>query len=80
MITKINRRHLIILSIIICHLSLSVVLTSCDDYLTDDPKSQITTEEAYGTIDKTPCSAFTTISAAPITARDCREPTAASTT
>ena len=51
MITKINRRHLIILSIIICHLSLSVALTSCDDYLTDDPQSQITPEEAYGTID-----------------------------
>ena len=51
MITKINRRHLIILSIIICHLSLSVALTSCNDFLTDDPKSQITTEEAYGTID-----------------------------
>lgn len=51
MITKINRRHLIILSIIICHLSLSVALTSCDDFLTDDPKSQITTEEAFGTID-----------------------------
>lgn len=51
MITKINRRHLITLSIIICHLSLSVALTSCDDYLTDDPQSQITPEEAYGTID-----------------------------
>ena len=51
MITKINRRHLIILSIIICHLSLSVALISCDDYLTDDPQSQITPEEAYGTID-----------------------------
>lgn len=51
MITKINRRHPIILSIIICHLSLSVALTSCDDYLTDDPQSQITPEEAYGTID-----------------------------
>ena len=51
MITKINRRHRITLSIIICHLSLSVALTSCDDYLTDDPKSQITPEEAYGTID-----------------------------
>ena len=51
MITKINRRQLITLSIIICHLSLSVALTSCDDYLTDDPKSQITPEEAYGTID-----------------------------
>ena len=51
MINKINRRHLITLSIIICHLSLSVALTSCDDYLTDDPKSQITPEEAYGTID-----------------------------
>ena len=51
MITKINRRHLIILSIIICHLSFSIALTSCNDFLTDDPKSQITTEEAYGTID-----------------------------
>ena len=51
MTTKINRRHLIILSIIICHLSFSAALTSCDDYLTDDPKSQIKPEEAYKTLD-----------------------------
>ena len=27
------------------------ILTSCDDYLTDDPNSQITPEEAYGSLD-----------------------------
>lgn len=51
MITKINRRHLITLSIITCLLSFSTALTSCDDFLTDDPKSQIAPEEAYKTID-----------------------------
>ena len=40
MITKINRRHLIGLSFIICHLSFSVALTSCADYdVTDDFKA-----------------------------------------
>ena len=51
MMTKINRRHLIRLSIIICHLSFCMALTSCDDYLTDDPRSQIAPEEAYNTIE-----------------------------
>ena len=40
MITKINRRHLIGLSFIICHLSFSVALTSCAEYdVTDDFKA-----------------------------------------
>ena len=51
MITKINRRHLISLSFIICQLSFSAALTSCNDYLTDTPKSQITPEEGYNTLD-----------------------------
>ena len=39
--TKINSRHLIGLSFIICHLSFSVALTSCADYnVTDDFKAQ----------------------------------------
>ena len=32
MITRINKRHLIGLSFIICHLSFSVALSSCADY------------------------------------------------
>ena len=48
MITKINRRQLIGLSFIICHLSFSVALTSCNDYLEIYPENVQPTDEYWG--------------------------------
>lgn len=41
MITKINKKWLISLSVIICHLSLSITLTSCEDLFETDSDRQI---------------------------------------
>ncbi len=47
MTTKISKRQLIGLSFIICHLSFSVALTSCTDWLDKDPESIVAEDEAF---------------------------------
>ena len=46
MITKKYKKHLISLSFIICHLSFSVALASCDSYIDITPKGAITVDSA----------------------------------
>ena len=46
MITKKYQKHLIRLSFIICHISFSVALTSCDSYIDITPKGAITVDSA----------------------------------
>lgn len=48
-IKKTYKKHLISLLFIICHLSFSLALTSCDDYMTTPSKSALTTETSYNT-------------------------------
>ena len=47
MTTKISTRQLVGLSFIICHLSFSVALTSCTDWLDKDPESIVAEDEAF---------------------------------
>jgi hypothetical protein len=47
MITKINKRHLISLSFIICHLSFSIAFSSCSDFLEIEPREIIVLDKYW---------------------------------
>ncbi len=44
-----------------CLVALTTLLSSCDEYLTDDPHTQMTPEEAFGTVDRLKNNALLTV-------------------